>query len=389
MNKAILHTEIQEFIRSYTGNSSKLAFSGSPFSDVSVRELIEQLESRRKIEKKLPRWFTSEQIYYPPKLNLEQTSSEVTAIYKASLLSGNRIADITGGFGVDSFYFSEAFEQVDHFEINSELSAIASHNFESLGKKNIHCINNDGIKSISEEKYDVIYADPSRRSDSKGKVFLLEDCIPNIPDHLTNLFSVADTLLIKTSPMLDITSGLNSFDNVSEIHIVAVQNEVKELLWLLKKGFVGIPELFTINKTISETQEFRFKPGQPVSVEYGMPEQYLYEPNAAIMKSGAFSLVSEVFNVAKLHQHTHLYTSRSLKKFPGRRFLINEIIPYSKKDMRVGINFDKANIAVRNFPENVSALRRRWNIKDGGNRYIFFITAGTNKKMMLLCEKIK
>ena len=387
MNKELLHIDIQEYIKLYNYEISKLAFSGSPFKNITTKELIQQIESRRKAEKKLPTWFKTDQIYYPPKLNLEQTSSELTAHYKSSIIKGEKIADLTGGFGVDSFEFSKIFTSVDYFEQNEAISEIAAHNFSVLSSNNIHCKTGDGIQLIENSFYDVIYIDPSRRHDSKGKVFFLNDCEPNVPKHLNFLLERCNSLLIKTSPMLDISIGLEELKHVSEIHIVAVNNEVKELLWLVSNKANQNTAIKTINLKNEANETFSFTLSDTKVSTYALPENYLYEPNAAIMKSGAFQLLSEVFNIHKLHQHSHLFTSKQLIEFPGRRFKIEQTVPYSKKEMRKALTFSQANVSTRNFPESVENIRKRWKIKPGGNHYLFFTTSQDNKKIMLVCTK--
>ncbi|WP_034258145.1 THUMP-like domain-containing protein [Altibacter lentus] len=389
MNHNLLHTEVQTFIRSYDGPLEQLAFSKSPFTKVTVQELLQQIESRRKTELKLPTWFSSEGIYYPPKLNIEQTSSEATAAYKASLVSGASLADTTGGFGVDSYYFSKRFETVNHFEIDTELSMIAAHNFEVLESRNVRCFAQNGIEAVLHSSYDVIYADPSRRHDVKGKVFFLSDCEPNIPEHLEALMDVCNVLLIKTSPMLDLSVGMEALKYVSEIHIIALNNDVKELLWVLKKrSLASNPRIYTVNVTKESPQQFDFSWGTKASEVFDTPQRFLYEPNAALMKSGAFGLLSEVFRVKKLHANTHLYTSESLREFPGRRFAIDACVPYNKNAMKDALTVTKANIATRNFPESVAVIRKKWKLKDGGEHYLFFTTTLNDKKVLLICSKI-
>lgn len=387
VNPALLTTEVQDFIRNFTGDITDLAFKGSPFPEISTKELITQISGRNRVEKKLPEWFDTAGIVYPPQLNLEQTSSHQTAKYKASLISGKSLADITGGFGVDSFYFSESFEEIHHFELNHELSEIAKHNFKILKKSNIHCLNTNGIEGIKEKFFDVIYADPSRRDASKGKVFYLEDCEPNIPEHLDLLLSHCDKLVIKTSPMLDISIGINELRFVSEIHIVAVKNDVKELLWIVDKNETGDTRINTINFETNGKQQFSFKRDQGAHPSYSQPQKFLYEPNSAIFKSGAFNLISEIFEINKLHPNTHLYTSTDLIDFPGRRFEILKQIPYKKPEMRK-LGISKANIAIRNFPESVENLRKKWKISSGGDIYLFFVTNFDDKKEVLVCKKI-
>ncbi|QNJ98819.1 class I SAM-dependent methyltransferase [Constantimarinum furrinae] len=388
MNKNILHTEVQHFIKTYDANLSKLAFSGSPFPKVTVQELLQQIEGYRKAESKLPGWSGTDGIYYPLKLNLEQTSSETTAKYKASLFSGKAMADLTGGFGVDSYFFSEQFETVYHFEKDTELSSIATHNFKTLNRENIKTINRDAISAIEHMSFDLIYADPSRRHSTKGKVFYLRDCEPNIPDAIDYLLERCEVLMIKTSPMLDISVGIQELQHVFEIHIVAVKNDVKELIWMLKKGNSEAVTIKTRNFVGESSEKFDFEINSEAEAEIGDPEQYLYEPNAAILKSGAFNHIAQCFKLRKLHKNTHLYSTNQLIEFPGRRFKIESAVPYSKKEMRAGITFDKANVATRNFPETVSGLKKRWKITDGGDLYVFFTTGSKNQKMMLLCSKI-
>ena len=365
-----------------------MAFAGSPFENISVQELIQQIDSRKKVEKKLPHWVKTPNIMFPPKLNLEQTSSEITAKYKASLVKGETLADITGGFGIDSYFFSEKIDTVHHFEINPTLSEIAAHNFKVLGKHNVTCFSEDGLKTVLNKKYSIIYADPSRRHNSKGKVFFLKDCQPNIPENISEIANQCDQFLLKTSPMLDISVGLGELQNVSEIHIVAIDNEVKELLWLLKKDFSQNLKIKTINFTKSGAETFDFNWNEAATANYSLPQKYLYEPNAAILKSGAFDLVSEKLKLNKLHKNTHLYTSENLIDFPGRSFLIEKIVLYSKSEMRAALNFKRANISTRNFPETVGVLRKKWRIADGGEVYLFFVTNLEEKKQMLICSKI-
>lgn len=387
MNQAILNTQAQEFIKNFKGSITKLALSGSPFPNISSLELIQQIESRNAIEKKLPTWFTAQHIYYPPKLNLEQTSSEMTAKYKASLVHGTTIADLTAGFGVDGYYFSKNFTEVSCFEINSELSEISRHNFKTLQIENVSCFAENGLEGIQGIFFDVIYLDPSRRHDSKGRVFYLKDCEPNVTENIPFLFKHCKTILLKTSPMLDITQGFKELSNVSEVHIVAVGNDVKEVLWILKEDDNESPQIKTLNFSIRGIETFEFDWNEKGTAVYSSPKQFLYSPNGALMKSGAYALISEKFGLYKLHTNTHLYTSDTLKDFPGRRFRIDRVVPYSKKDMKHLVQYDKANVATRNFPESVAIIRKKWRIKEGGDTYLFFVTIENDQKVVLVCSK--
>jgi len=345
--------------------------------------LIQQIDSRKKVEHKLPTWFQNKVIFYPPKLNLEQTSSEITAKYKATIFKGAAMADLTGGFGVDSLYFSKQFNAVTHFEKDTHLSAIAQHNFNQLSVANIECVAKDGLNGIANHFYDMMYLDPSRRHRLKGKVVLLSDCEPNVPEQLNYLFEHTHRLLVKTSPMLDISKGIKELDGVSEIHIVAVNNEVKELLWLLKKEGSTKTLIKTVNIRNNDTQHFKYFLGEVSAPLFSAPKKYLYEPNAAVMKSGAFDIISDRYSIPKLHQNSHLYTSTKLKEIPGRRFLIKRVYSYNKRDLKEIKALKKANISTRNFPESVANLRKKLKITDGGDSYLFFTTDLNNNKIVI------
>jgi len=390
LNNNILNKEVQQFINDHLKSDvTKLILKGSPFESVSIPEIAEQILAKNSCEKKLPIWFNSENIYYPNKLNIEQTSSEITAKYKSDLVSGETLVDITGGFGVDTYFFSQKVKHITHCEINSGLSTIVSHNLKQLKVKNITTLLGDGIEFLAknQEEFDWIYADPSRRNDAKGKVFLLADCLPNIPENLDLLFQKTDNMLLKVSPILDITSAVNELQFIKEIHVVAVDNEVKELLFLLEKNYTKNIQVKTINIAKTITQKFDFNLNEHSNVTFSEPKKYIYEPNAAILKSGAFLQVSEKLTIAKLHHNSHLYTSNHLMDFPGRRFEIKHCISYNKKQLLQLIPSKKANIATRNFPETVAQIRKKTGLKDGGNQYLFFTTDFNNKHVVLICVK--
>ncbi len=391
MNKNILHTEVQNYInKNLRANIEELIFKGSPFEGVTVQELANQLVAKQKSEKKLPTWFATENIYYPAKISIEQTSSEITADYKSKLIQGESIIDITGGFGVDCLAFSKTFKKVTHCEINNDLSEIVAHNYKQLGVLNVETIAGDGLEYLksTSQKFDCIYIDPSRRNDVKGKVFLLKDCLPNVPENLDFLFDKSETILIKNSPILDITSTINELKFVKEIHIVAVNNEVKELLFLLKKESKEDVEIKTVNFLKNNKQQFYFSLESKIELEYSLPQKYLYEPNTAILKSGGFNEVASQLKVHKLHQHSHLYTSEELiEDFPGRIFEIISVFPCNKKKLKREIKVDKANITTRNFPKTVAQIRKETKLKDGGDTFLFFSTNLNNELIVVNCVK--
>jgi hypothetical protein len=387
----LLEPAVQQYIRDNTGKPvAQLAMGKNPFPDVDRIAIINQIAAREKAKEKLPTWFAAQNILYPSKISVEQTSSETAAAYKAALVSGESLIDLTGGFGIDDYYFAKKIERVTHCEVNLELAAIAAHNFKMLGVGNIQSVPGDSAEALKamDRQWDWIYADPSRRSDAKGKVFLLKDCLPNVPELLDFYLRYTHNVLIKTAPILDITAGLEELHSVSAIHIVAVNNEVKELLWIVSKGFKGQPMLHAVNVNKDGEDVFVVSFYTDATATYSLPQKYLYEPNSAIMKSGAFDAVSASYTIDKLHNNSHLYTSDTLIRFPGRRFIINQIIPYKKEEIRKFIQGRKMNVTARNFPIPVEELRKKWKIINGGDLYTFFTTNMNNEKIVLLCAKI-
>ncbi|MCC1484199.1 class I SAM-dependent methyltransferase [Winogradskyella immobilis] len=392
MNLKLLNTDIQTYItENLNVDVSKLILKGSDFEGVDHKLIIEQIEAKKRCKKKLPTWFSNKNIYYPNKLNIEQTSSELTASYKANLVSGKTLIDITGGFGVDCYYFSKQIDTVTHCEINTKLSKIVKHNYKTLNANNIKSIANDGLETLEalNQSFDWIYIDPSRRDDIKNKVFLLTDCQPNIKNILGLLFIYSKNVMLKTSPLLDISATLKDLKYVKEIHCIAVNNEMKELLWVLQKDYNEAIEVKTINiqKNSSQTFNFLCKEEGLKEAFHSKASNYIYEPNSAILKSGAFNILSNKLNIYKLHKHSHLYTSDALIEFPGRRFSIDTIIPYNKKEF-LKLKVTKANITIRNFPLSVNDIRKKLKIKDGGDIYLFFTTNNENKRVILKCSKL-
>jgi len=392
LNKNILKTGVQQFIsENYRYDIVSVLLKKLPFPSISSQELGQQLFGKKKCVKKLPTWYNTAEIYYPTKVQIEQTSSELTAAYKANLVTQKSLLDLTGGFGVDSYFFSLKMDAVLHCEMDSELSKIAAHNFKKLGAKNVRTITEDGIQFLSNTKatFDWIYIDPSRRNTSKGKVFQLMDCLPNVPAHLQLLFSKTNQLLIKTAPLLDISLGKKELRHVKAIHIVAVTNEVKELLWVLEKDYKDAISVCCVNLGSKETSHFKFtlEQEQNATPTYNIPATYLYEPNAAVLKAGAFKTIAQQYQLDKLHMHTHLYSSKELKAFPGRRFKIVKVLPYNKKEIK-NLRLEKANITTRNFPESVAAIRKKHKIKDGGDVYLFFTTNMQETLQVLVCYKV-
>ncbi|TZF84465.1 hypothetical protein FW774_05590 [Pedobacter sp. BS3] len=390
MNNLILQPEVQEYINSHLhADEHQIALAKSPFAGISAAELAGQVAAKKRAEKKLPLWFSTPGIYYPAKLSIEQCSSQLTAQYKSGLLKGKEVIDCTGGFGVDSFYFSKVAEKVIHCELNEDLSVIARHNANILGASNIRFLTEDSFTWLSRhnDTFGTIYIDPSRRVNTQ-KVFRLSDCQPDVPANLDMLLRRSQRILVKTSPLLDIQAGLRELKCVSAIHIVSVKNDCKELLWVIDRDFTGEPEITCMLLTDTQQQQFSFYLSDERNTQieaYSNPLTYLYEPDVALLKAGCFKSISKQFQISKLQINSHLYTSDNLiPDFPGRIFRIQQIQTY--KDFTKA-PLTKANIIVRNFPLTTEQLKKKHKLTDGGEQYLLFTTA-PNGQMVIAAERL-
>lgn len=380
MNEALLSPAVQKYIAdNLHADIHKIMLGKSPFEGISSRELAEQIDSRKRSEKKLPTWFASARIYYPAKLSIEQTSSETTAAYKASLIKGKHAIDLTGGFGVDSYYFSKVADFLIHVERNKELSEIAAHNLSVMGRNNITFIHDDSLAFLRNYpgRFDTIYVDPSRRVEDK-KVFLLEDTEPNVLNNLELFFSVADRVIVKTSPMLDIQAGLRAFEGrTEELHIVSVKNDCKELLWVLSAANHGEAKIICSALGAEQIRRFEFlltDERKEVISTYSNPSEYLYEPDVSVLKSGAFKSIASRFGLQKLAVNTHLYTSGNFNRnFPGKVFKVMSWAPYAtfSREKTPG----SFNVVSRNFPLSTDQLKKKHKLRDGGNDFLIFTTS--------------
>lgn len=364
--------------------------------DLDIMFCIRQIIGRKKAKEKFP-LLLNYNLIYPDKIYLEQTSSDITANYKAELFNGQKtIRDLTSGFGIDDIYFSKYIDKVFYHERNSELAEIAKLNFQNMGIENIEVIIGDSIQELENySKTDIIYLDPSRRDDNKNKVFLLKDCQPNIIGLIPKLFEKADIIAIKLSPMLEINSLKQCIDNIKQVHIVSIKNECKELFIILEKGYIGEIEYLCIDYKGDNKSIFNFHEGETQDTEFLNIEDinrlnYLYEPNSSIMKASGYRFISKKFNLKKLSLFSHLFLSnKDIDSFPGRKFIINEVLEFKSngiKDLKKKFPF--ANISIRNFPLTVNEIRKKTDIKDGGEDYLFFTTIGKDKKIILICNKI-
>lgn len=370
-----------------------LALQAKKYPQVDMAMAVVQIAGRQIAEAKVPTWYRIEGLFYPKHLSMEQCSSEATAIYKANLVEGETFADLTGGFGIDCSFLSRKFKQADYVERQAELCELAKHNFPLLGLSvGVH--NEDGVEYLKQmQPVDCLFLDPARRDGHGGKTVPISDCEPDVSALEDLLVEKAQTVMIKLSPMLDLSLALKTLKYVREVHIVSVNNECKELLLILQKTSVSSEVAIHCEHIVNAqhqhytfTQEQEHTSDCPLATEVGA---YLYEPNASILKAGAYRSLTQTYGVKKLHASSHLYTSSYyVENFPGRRFQVEAVSGFGKKELKTLLQgLEKANLTIRNFPSSVADLRKRLKLKEGGEDYIFATTLADDSKVLIKCKK--
>lgn len=380
MKTEILNKEVQNYINANLETDlHSLLLKKSPFSEVSMQEMVQQIKGKKVAQRKFP-FLLKENIVFPPNLNLEQASAQSTAEFKAENLNGKKFLDLTCGFGIDAYFLSQNFGEITLVEKNPELLDVVKHNWKILNKKATFVNENlEHFLAKNSERFDVIYLDPARRDSEKNKKFLLEDLSPNLLEIQDQLLEISSQIIIKLSPLIDISYLISVLKNVAKIQIIAVRNEVKELIVFLEKARKGDDvEISCINLESDDAEfAFQFKEEKTAVSAFSEPQQFLYIPNNAVLKSGAFNLISQFFNGKKLHPNTHFYTSeKRIERFPGRILEINMI---DSKHIRKG---EKYNIISKNYPLSPDEIKKKYKILDGGNCYLIF-TQTQNRKIIL------
>ena len=399
--------ETRQFIATHRHEEvHKLALQAGRYKNIDLPFALAQIAGWQKASTKIPAWAQTEGQLYPPHLSLEQCSSQATAQYKARLLAGyplenrDHLTDLTGGFGVDCAFLSPLFRHTDYVERQEELCRAAAHNFPLLGQGHIriHCCDAvDYLKQMAP--CDVVFIDPARRDCHGGKTVAISQCEPDVSALESQLLDKARVVLIKLSPMLDLTLSLMQMRHVGQAHLVAVQNECKELLLLLSREADTSPEqvpIHCINLSADGDAPanapfvFTRRDEQQSPCTYATEvNRYLYEPHAALLKAGAFRSLSAHYKVDKLHPNSHLYTSATLVQgFPGRCFRVENVCRPEAKELRRIIGPEaKANLSVRNFPMTVADLRRKLKLTEGGDFYLFATTLADHRKALLVTRK--
>lgn len=367
----------------------QLAFQGRKYPEVDMIYALEQIAGHQKAQTKLPTWAALDGIVYPAHISMEQCSSEMTAKYKAKIAgSGTLFVDLTAGFGVDAAFISRNFNHAITIEQQSYLCEISSANYKLLGYDNIQVVCGDGVEYLhSIKSADLIFIDPARRDEHGSRTYGIADCTPNILPLLDELLEKAERVMVKLSPMLDWRKAVEDIRKVSEVHIVSVDNECKELLLIISKNASPLKLFCANNDSVFECIVDGSTFVSPVC-QCKSPV-FLYEPNASIMKGGCFGAVSARFNIPQIDKNSHLFISdKEVPDFPGRHFTIDRITSMNKRDLKLALcGIEKANITVRNFPMSVSELRKRLKLGDGGDTYIFATTVADGSHRLFVCRK--
>lgn len=390
--------EFRKFVKEHAGDDlTRLLLSASRYPSIDVPFAADQIAARRQIREKLPSWYANDALLFPSKISAEQCSSEQTALYKQRLVAeSDTLCDLTGGLGIDSYYFSRKARQITYIERFPAYCDAARNNFFALGVDNITVVEGDSSELASRlPRVDAFYIDPARRGEGNKRVYALQDCEPDLPALLPELFRHAPKVLAKLSPMADIRQTLELLPGTTEVHVLSVKNECKELLFVMEcETAVTLPVIHCINYDSSGREEaFAFTLQDERSEILQLADRigrFFYEPNASLLKAGAFKSVAVRFGLAKLHVSSHLYTSDTVvEDFPGRCFVVEEVYPFSGKLCKsLSKDIPQANMTVRNFPLSVEELRKRTKITDGGNVYLFATTLADSSKILVKCSKL-
>ncbi len=400
-----METKLEEFIREHRNDDVRqLALQAARYPNIDMQQALQQIAGWQTACTKLPEWAATDGIIYPPRLSMEQCSSEATAKYKAKVLdpSTSTVIDLTGGFGVDFSYMARGFQKAVYVERQPHLCEAARHNFQLLGLENTEVVCGDGVEYLKNlpspfhpPSPRTIFLDPARRDENGKKTYAISDCTPDVVALKDLLLEKAGRVMIKLSPMLDWHKAVDDLGEVVEVHIVSVDNECKELLLVLAKNPAAPLRVVCANiKHDTETELFEFFPSNDSLSNSLFPalreRDFLYEPNASIMKAGCFAEVAHRFGVQPTGSNSHLFLSpQFIPDFPGRKFQIEKVTSMNKKELKHIIGgLTKANITVRNFPLSVAELRKRLKLADGGDTYIFATTLGEKDHVLLITKQI-
>lgn len=369
---------------------ARLLLSADRWPGIDVRHAARLIEARRKIRDKVPSWHDVPELEYPGNLPVEQCSSEETALYKQAFVpEGARMADLTGGLGVDCWFLSRKAAEAHYCERHAACCAAARHNFACLGDSRIAVHEGDGIEWLRRQtqRFDLLYLDPARRDKAARRVYAISDCEPDLLAVKELLLSRADRVLAKISPMADIARTLAQFPELRQLHVVGAGGQVKELLLLLENGPAAGPVIVVADGP----HRFSFRPEEEPAAAVRYTDRigrYLFQPSKAILKAGAFRLLAARSGLAKLAPSTHLYTGDApVADFPGRCLEVEAVLDWNGATIRqLQKSYDRLEMTALNFPLDTDALRRRLGIPGGGRRHIYATTLNDKKKTLIICK---
>ncbi len=385
--------DIHSFVKEHRNdNLYELALRAHAFSASDWQWILRQIDGWQRAKHKLPLWAQTDGVEYPLRLSMEQCSSELTARYKAELVGGGeRMTDLTAGFGVDAAVLAERYEYLTFVERNEQLCNLAQKNLPLLGVKSFEVVcqtAEEALKTLPHQN--LIFLDPARRDEHGGRVTAIADCSPDVSLLNDDLLSKADVVLLKLSPMLDVRSVERDLHGVSDLHIVSVDGECKELLVRLSKEPTVLRTVCVNLLSNGKRQMLAFTKNDEAGAECSYTAEvgrYLYEPNASIMKAGCFRTVAQRYGLRKLHPNSHLYTSFAdevILDFPGRSFKVLGSSTFSKNAVKTLLSGkEKANLTVRNFPMSVDELRKKLKLREGGDLYLFATTLADESKVLI------
>ena len=393
----------EEFIKQHRNeNPLSLALKKAP-EGIDLQWCLRQIEGYGIAKKKLPEWTKTDNIWFPPRLSMEQCSSETTARYKQAIaerLGCKVLIDLTGGFGIDFSYMARNMENAFYIEQQEVLCNIASHNFPLMGLQNIKIYNtaceefwnqyvSDSTTAEKQREKILIYLDPARRNNKGEKVFSINDCTPDVTLLQDSLLENSAYIMLKLSPMLDIAQARRQLKDISEIHIVSVKGECKELIFVMSKDS-DRQHYYCVNLETDEAPFTSDTSATTEQAEIALPSEitegaFLFEPNASIMKAGVQNAFARRYNLKKLHPMSNLFLGKEpIQNIPARQFIIERMSDFQKGNLKSFMqDIRQANLTIRNFPSTVEDLKKRLKIKDGGNIYLFATTLSDDTHVLI------
>lgn len=399
--EALSHGPVQRYISDHENKDLRdLVLKHKVILGIPTAQLVEQIATRKKAKDKLPLYYNTQGIIFPPPANFEQCSSQTTALFKSEIIAGltsvgkENGVDLTGGFGVDTFFLSKKFRHMHYVETETSLMELARYNHQLLYADNIeyHALSAEAFLGSTNASFDFVYADPSRRTADKKKVHSLRDARPDITTLTPEIFRKTSLLVVKASPLFDIQAGVSQLPSVKKVFVISVENECKELLFVCDKTFDGSFSIEAVDlENGAPVQSFEFSPNdeRQQKVSYSDPLAFLYEPNASILKAGAFKSVAGRFQLKKLALNTHLYTGEEYHPdFPGRKFTVEALVKPDAAVLKRLFPDGKANVTTRNYPLTPEGLKKKTRLQDGGEKFLIGFS-GEKKKFLAVAQRIR